>query len=440
METSQKQSSRRKVIFQNVAPAILANACVFLFSVVDGIFVGRGAGVEALGAVNIALPFVLIVQALNAMASIGGVTITAIRFGRGDNDGAQDAFMHAVSINFLVGCLVTLLGCTLTGPICQLLGASGNYLPLAKDYVFWWALFAVANSVSLNLQSFCRNDGNPSLVAITNVVITSLNIFLDWLFVFPMGKGVAGAAIATGISQVVGLCVILTHFVFKKGNLRIRRYRPKGKLYRKIVLRGLPEAIAQFSTPVTTFCMNQTLLATYGSLGINAFSVISYLSSFTMAVFFGASEGMQPLFGLAYGARQDDDLHHYYKAGQMISLIGSGICVAVYVLFPHSLCQLFGADAVTTDFTALHMWEYCWGFLVGSVNTMISAYLYSTKRSGHAIVLNLIRSLIMNSLVILCAPMVFGAGIVWHTFGIFETIVMVFSIATRRFSERNGIL
>lgn len=108
--------SRKKIIFKNVAPAILANACVFLFSVVDGIFVGQGAGMDALGAVNIALPFVLIVQALNAMASIGGVTITAIRFGRGDKEGAQNAFMHSVTINFIVGCLVTLIGCGLTAP------------------------------------------------------------------------------------------------------------------------------------------------------------------------------------------------------------------------------------------------------------------------------------------------------------------------------------
>lgn len=428
-----------KVIFQNVAPAILANACVFLFSVVDGIFVGQGAGMTALGAVNLALPFVLIVQALNAMASIGGVTITAIRFGSGDKEGAQNAFMHAVTINFLVGCLVVLIGCGLTSPVCHLLGAEGAYFEMAKDYVFWWALFAIANSVSLNLQSFCRNDGNPGLVAITNVVVTALNIFLDWLFVFPMQKGVAGAAIATGISQVVGLLVIATHFIWKKGELRIQRYKPQGKLFGKIVLRGLPEAIAQFSTPVTTFCMNRTLMNTYGEIGINAFSVISYLSSFTMSVFFGASEGMQPLFGQAYGAKQDKELKYFYRAGQCIIVVGSALCVLVYILFPHALCGLFGADAETIDFTSIHMWEYCWGFIVGSINTMISAYFYSTKRSGQAIALNIVRSLIMNSLLITLVPMIFGKAVVWHTFGIYEALVLILAVFLKRRSERSGI-
>lgn len=433
------EESRKRIIFKNVAPAILANACVFLFSVVDGIFVGNGAGIQALGAVNIALPFVLVTNALNAMAGIGGVTITAIRFGRGDKEGAQNAFMHSFTINFGVGLLITLLGCGFTSPICSLLGASGNYLSLVKEYIFWWALFAVANSLSLNLQSFCRNDGAPGLVAVTNAISTSLNIFLDWLFVFPMQMGVMGAAVATGISQIVGLIIISTHFLLKKGELTICKYRPQIKLFRKIIFRGLPEGIAQFSTPVTTLCMNYTLMATFGDIGINAFSIISYLSSFTMAVFFGASEGMQPLFGHAYGAKEDDNLKYYYRAGQLISIIGSALCVSVYIIFPHYLCKLFGADAETLAFTAEHMWEYCWGFIVGSINTLLSAYFYSTKRSGQAIAINIIRSLIMNTIIIMLLPKIFGSLIVWHTFGIYEVLVLVIAFALKKRSERNGI-
>lgn len=221
--------------------------------------------------------------------------------------------------------------------------------------------------------------------------------------------------------------------------MRIKKYKPQVKLYGKIALRGLPEAIAQFSTPVTTFFMNRTLMLTYGEIGINAFSVISYLSSFTMAVFFGASEGMQPLFGQAYGARKGEDLKYYYRAGQIISIVGSTICVAIYALFPHTLCGLFGADVETINFTAIHIWEYCWGFIIGSINTMISAYFYSTKRSGQAIVLNIIRNLVMNSLVITLVPMIFGKAVVWHTFGIYEVLVLVIAVFIKKYSERNGI-
>lgn len=120
-------------------------------------------------------------------------------------------------------------------------------------------------------------------------------------------------------------------------------------------------------------------------------------------------------------------------------MVGSALCVGAYVAFPHALCGLFGADAATVEFTALHMWEYCWGFVVGSVNTMISAYLYSTKRSGQAIALNLVRSLVMNSLVITVLPMLLGKAVVWHTFGLYELLVLVVAVALKRFSERDGI-
>ena len=236
------------------------------------------------------------------------------------------------------------------------------------------------------------------------------------------------------------MLIILTHYVFKKGSLVICRYRPQAKLFRKIAFRGLPEAIAQFSTPVTTLCMNYTLMSAFGNIGINAFSIISYVSSFTMSVFFGASEGMQPLFGQAYGAGRDDDLKYYYRVGQIISIVGSALCVAVYVIFPHHLCRLFGADAETLEFTAVHMWEYCWGFIVGSINTMMSAYFYSTKRSTQAIILNTIRSLIMNTIVIMLLPKIFGNAVVWHTFGIYEVLVLVIAIALKKSSERRGII
>lgn len=110
-------------------------------------------------------------------------------------------------------------------------------------------------------------------------------------------------------------------------------------------------------------------------------------------------------------------------------MIGSALCVSVYVIFPHFLCKLFGADGETLEFTVAHMWEYCWGFIVGSINTMMSAYFYSTKRSEQAIALNIVRSLVMNSLIITMLPKIFGSAVVWHTFGIYEVLVLIIAIA-----------
>lgn len=429
--------SRRKRIFQNVAPAILANACVFLFSVVDGVFVGNGAGSQALGAVNLALPFVLLAQALNAMASIGGVTFTAIRFGRGDKAGAQSAFMHSLTLNLLAGILITLAGSVCTGAVCSLLGASESYLPLVREYVCWYALFAIPNALSLNLQSFCRNDGSPGLVAVTNVVSTALNIFLDWLFVFPLQMGVMGAAVATGLSQTAGALIALTHFLFGKGSLRIRRFSPRMKLFRKILFRGLPEAIAQFSTPVTTLCMNRTLMAFFGDTGINAFAIISYLSSFTMAVFFGASEGMQPLFGQAYGAREGRRIRE---------LLGYAVCTAavfglVWTALAESAPNLFVRIFMTPTDEILRIApgiirKYGNSFLLLPFNIFSTYYFQALMRPSAAFTVSVSRGAVVSGILIFLLPAIVGADSIWYAMPITELLAAVYAAVMMKRCDR----
>lgn len=433
-------ATERKNLIQYVIPAALANTCFFLFSVVDGIFVGQGVGTQALGAVNLALPFVLIAEALNSLVTIGGVTIVAIRIGRGDKEGAESAFMHSFLTALLIGAVICFCGTCLTGPAVRLLGARDSYIPLVKEYLFWWAVFGIPSTLNINLMGFCRNDGSSTRVAAATATATVLNIFLDWLFVFPLKMGLMGAAVATGISQVVSLLIILSHFLLKQGSLSFRRVPLSLKLFRKMAFRGLPEAIAQISPPITTLCTNYVLLAGYGDIGINAYSVISYVSSFTQAVFFGASEGLQPLFGQAYGAREERDLKVYFHAGLYISSIGSLICFIAYFFLGPPLCRLFGADAETTAFAVEQMWKCCWGLIIAAVNTLMSAYFYSTKRSKEAIILNITRGLIANTAIILILPQLLGREIIWHTLGIYELIVLAVSFVLLKRSKRNGII
>lgn len=206
------------------------------------------------------------------------------------------------------------------------------------------------------------------------------------------------------------------------------------------IFRNLPEMIAQFATPVTTICMNRVLLAHIGEICVNSFSNISYVASFTMSVLFGSSEGLQPLFGQSYGAKDEDSLKYYFRAGCVISLAGSAVIVSLTVLLDQGICALFGANAETLAFTVQSMPHYVWGFIIAGMNILISAYFYSTKRSKQAIILNVMRSLIVNSAVILGLPALLGSGIVWYTFGIYESIVLALAIGLLKYSERNGIV
>ncbi len=419
---------RRKTLRKYVIPSMLTNACYFFFTVVDGLFVGNGVGNVALGAVNIALPFTMLVFALGMLTSSGGAVLSAISFGEKKPEAANQYFLHSVVLTFLIALFVMAAGNLFTRPVALLLGADEAHIGLTEEYIFWWSLFAIPTLLSFNLQGFCRNDGSPSLVAVATVVSTAVNIFLDWLFVFPWNMGVMGAAIATGIAQSVNMLIVLAHFLRKKGKLRFRAFRFDRKAFAQINFCGFPEMLAQYASPIITICMNQMLGRYLPAYGIDVFAVISYVTAFSMAIIFGTAEGLQPLFGQSFGAREEANLRYYLRSGLIICIIGSAICVLGADLFAKPISLLFGAEPWMLREIVRCMPQYSWAFVLASVNTLISSYLYSTKNTKSAIFLNILRSFVVSALSIIGLTCLLGAPIIWHTFGISELVILAIAL------------
>ena len=164
------------------------------------------------------------------------------------------------------------------------------------------------------------------------------------------------------------------------------------------------------------------------------------MASFSVAIFFGTAEGLQPLFGRCYGAKNEADLKYYFRSGLTINFVGSVIIYILLLFAGEPVCVLFGADPGTLKFTVQSMPKYAWGFSVMALNTIISAYLYSTKRSVQAIIMNVLRSFVFNLSVILLLPELFGADAVWYTFGVYEAMVLAAAVILLRRSEKNGVV
>lgn len=432
-------SSRIKNVIRYVVPTILSNVCFFLFTVIDAVFVGRGIGTNALGALNLVSPFIMIVGAMNMLISVGGVAIYAVRIGKGDVEGANKVFCHGMLLMVCAAAILSFIGVFFTDRVCTMLGANETFHHLAAEYLFWYSVFIVPSAISMGMQNYCRNDNAPGLVSIVVIVTTVCNIFGDWLLIYPIGWGTKGAAVATGMSQTLGLFVILSHFFRKQGKLRFRKTKLEKNLFREILVHGLPEGISQLATPVMTFCMNMVLIDMVGDLGVNAFSAIGYIASFSMAVFFGASEGLQPLFGQSYGAKNKEDLKFYFRTGLKISFFGSAAVTVAVVLLGGYIGGLFGTDAVTRSYMLEVLPQFAVGFIATAVNVMISSYLYSTERSSLALGISVLRSILVNAAVILILPYLFGESIIWFSLLIYETIVLMIAAALLKHSERNGI-
>lgn len=433
-------SPRTRNVIKYTVPMMLSSVCFFLFTIVDGIFVGRGIGTNALGAMNLMGPFIMAFNALTMLLNIGGVTILAIHIGKGDTDGANTVFRHGIFLLICLSSLISLTGVLFADEICSILGAGETYHQMASDYLFWYSVFIVPTSLSYGLQNYCRNDGAPGLVGLTVLITTVCNIFGDWLLIFPLNMGMKGAALATGVSQSLGLFIMLTHFIRKQGILRFGKTKLQGRIVGEIIVRGLPEGIGQLANPVMTFCMNIVLVDKIGDIGVNAFSIIAYVASFSMAVFYGASEGLQPLFGRSYGAKNEKDMKFYFKAGFGICSIGSASVIILVILLSEPICVLFGAEGATLEYILRVLPQFAVGFIAMSFNVLISAYMYSTERSLCSTIISILRSGVVSSAVILLLPKLFGADIIWFTFLIYEAIVLVVAIILLRNSERNGIV
>jgi Na+-driven multidrug efflux pump len=250
--------------------------------------------------------------------------------------------------------------------------------------------------------------------------------------------GLAGAAIATGISQVISFGIVAMHFVLKRGVLRVSRFRFEGALVKKVLLRGSPEMLSQLTTPIMTLCMNAMVMKYLGNNGINAYSVISYVTSLAFAVILGVAEGMQPLFGQRCGERNAPDLKYYYKAGWGFSLIGSLIIYALAIVTGRGICELFGADAAATGMAVLALPKYGWLFMFAALNTLIAAYLYSTRRTKESMVVNALRAFVFIPACVLGITTVSSGALVWFAVGFAEVLSFISATGIVHHSERNG--
>jgi len=422
------KSSRIKNVLRYVIPSILSQVCFFLFTIIDGIFVGNGISTEALAAVNMAFPFIMVTSAAVSLISIGGGVTSAILIGGGDELEANQVFRHSMTMILVITAIVSFVGISLTDSICNMLGSNETYHQHIRDYIFWYSLFIMPNGLSVGMQAFCRNDNAPGFVSIAVIISTAINIILDWLLIFPLQWGTRGAAIATGVSQTISMLIVLYHYVRGKGIFTFGFPKFKESIIKDIFVNGLPAGIGMLSPAVKILCMNLVLISHLGNIGINAFSIISYVASFTVAIFNGASDGLQPLFGQSYGSKDTESLHFYFKSGMWINFIGSLVITGIAILAGRPICLLFGADGITLNFVLEVMPMYVWGFVVMALNVMIVAYLFSTNKSKQAIFINLLRGIVFTAVITFGVPAIFGGSSVWLTMGIYESLALVIAI------------
>ena len=431
-------NAKANALIGNILPALGGLFVTYLYNVVDGIFVGRGVGAAALGAVNIAVPFITTMTALTAMFPMGGATVVAIRMGRGNKEGANHAFMTAFSLTLLVSALLMTVGMVFSQQIVDICGAkdlSVEMRQMAKQYLFYCSAFSVPMLIGSCLSVFVRNDGSPTLSFVGMCVGAVTNIFLDWLFIFPFQLGIVGAAIATGLGQVLTVGILLTHFLRRKGGLRIRRFQISGTLIGKVCKRGVPEAVTQLTTPVTALCYNLMLARLIGDIGVSTFSVLSFIYSLANAILSGVAQGLQPLWGRCYGRKDTEQMRWYFRSGLLINLALSVLICGGLFFFDVPVIRVFNKEPELIGAASAALPYFALSFVPMALNLICTAYFFSTKRTGTANAIAVSRGIAVKALMIFCLPLVFGTEAIWFAPFVTEIVTLAAAVVLSRKSK-----
>ena len=317
-----------KLLLKLSVPAIISMMITNLYNIVDTAFVGL-LGTSESGATGVVFSFMSILQAVAFMCGQGSGSILARRLGNKDEKTATQSASTGFFLSFGLGLLISIITFIFMDPILWVLGSTATIYPFAKIYITYIALAAPFFTSSLTLNNILRYEGKAKLGTVGMTAGAILNVGLDALFIFPFKMGISGAALATAISQIVSFSILLCMFIFGKTKTRISfKYFSTAKLLPlNILATGFPSCLRQALTSVSSMLLNQCARV-YGDAAVSAFSCVSKISFFSMAIAIGIGQGFQPICSFNYGANKKDRVKKAF--------FGS-ICAELTVLFVLSI-------------------------------------------------------------------------------------------------------
>lgn len=413
-----------KYMIPSVIGMIGLSLCIFL----DTMFIGKGVGNDGLAALNISIPVYNLFNATGLIFGVGGATVLAINIGKKRFEVLNKIFTTAIIIASCVGIIFSIVGGVYLEKIAILLGASNELLPLVIDYLRVILLASFIYILSSALNVFVRNDNAPKIAMWAIIGTNITNIILDYLLIFPFDMGMQGAAIATTIGQVVGIIILLTHFLSKESNIKFKVSEFSLRYIRRILVNGFPSFILEVSAGIVIFMFNAKLLEIGGDIAVSAYSIIANIALIFVAIFGGISQGLQPLLGVNYGANKIDRVKLLYKIGIRISLILGIIFFIIGVAEPEVLIGIFSSNTDQLMEVAKNgIMIYFIAFIPTGVNIVNVGFLQSIEKSKLSTLLSLTRGLILIIIIINIFPKIFGLNGVWMTMPIVETLALIIS-------------
>ena len=421
-----------------VLPSIVMMVFTSIYGVVDGLFVSNFAGKTPFAAINLVMPFIMVLGGIGFMIGTGGTALVSKVLGEGEPEKAKRYFTMMILFTLLVGAVLAVFGVTMMEKVARFLGATDEML---HDCVLYGRIvisFTAAFMLQNVFQSFLIAAEKPKLGLIATVAAGVTNMALDALFIAGFHWGVAGAAIATGLSQCVGGLFPLIYFL-RPNSSKLRLVRTKLEL-RPILNacgNGSSELMSNISLSIVSMIYNFQLLKYIGEDGISAYGVLMYVQFVFIAIDIGYSIGCAPIVGFHFGAQNHTELKN--MLGKSVKLMcGAGVVMAVLAqVLAAPLARLFvGYDEVLYTLTCHAFRLFSFAFLFAGFNIFASSFFTALNNGLISAVISFLRTLVLQTSSVILLPLIFGVDGIWYAITAAEifatTISVIFLFAKRK--------
>lgn len=429
-----------KLLLQFALPSVVAMLVNAIYNIVDQIFIGQGVGYLGNAATTIAFPVVTIILAVSTLLGAGGSAYAAIKLGEHDEKQAEQTMGNVFVLSVLAGVILAVAGLIFLDPLVKLFGASANTMEYARQYTSIILIAAPFNVLGVSMSNLARTDGKPMLSMYSILIGAVLNVFLDPLFIFVFHWGVAGAAIATSISQVISAVVLVCYFIWK-GNMRLHRRSMKlnGGICRSMAILGISSCALQMASTVLNIILNNVLVfygnqdPVGGDIALSAMGIVMKISMIIIAVCIGIGVGSQPILGFNRGAEQPERIRKTYVLALIVSTSVTCIGWILCETIPDTILLLFGKENATfTEFAVRSMRIFLGGMFVAGMQIVTTNYFQATGQPLKANIMSMLRQVLLLIPLLLILPRFMGLNGVLYA-GLFAdlttgSIVIVFVI------------
>ena len=423
----------RKLFLKYLIPSVSATMVTSIYLLADSIMVGKGLGEIAIAALNLVLPLFNILFGTGALFGVGGGVLFSVAMGNHDPQRAKRYFTLAVLLNGSFMLFYLICGIFFLKPILTALGATAVTMPDAYAYARCIVLGIPFFTFSSFLQALIRNDKAPKLAMLAVITGGVTNIVLDWVFIFPLGWGMAGAALASVIGVILTCLILCTHFFHKENHLFFLTERLRLRYVKEIFQYGFSSFFMEISTGIVIFVFNLQLLHYAGELGVTVYSILSNSAYMIIALSNGIAQAAQPLIATNFGARNHARIQQIKKYGLFTAAVEGGFFALCGLLFPLAVVYIFiNPTEQILQMAPLAVRLYFLSFLGMSLNIFFINYFQAILQPSKALTVCALRGLVLCVTLAYLLPLVLDVTGIWLAMPLAETITLIVALLLNR--------